>query len=69
MSKSFIDLPMLQKITSNEVQDIRNMFSLLCVDNSNRISQHLAIKLFRNLGNLSILFLIGSLPKYPNPNP
>lgn len=52
MSKnSSSDIPILQKIDSREVQDIRNMFNLLCVDSSNRISQHLASKLYRNLGN------------------
>lgn len=47
------DLPILQKISASEAQDIRNMFNLLCVNHSNRINQYLAIKLFRNLGLLS----------------
>jgi Ca2+-binding EF-hand superfamily protein len=44
------EIPILQRIDPREVQDIKNMFNLLCVDNSNRINQYLAIKLFRNLG-------------------
>jgi Ca2+-binding EF-hand superfamily protein len=44
------DIPTLQRITPREVQDIKNMFNLLCVDHSNRINQYLAVKLYRNLG-------------------
>jgi Ca2+-binding EF-hand superfamily protein len=44
------EIPILQRIDPREVQDIKNMFNLLCVDHSNRINQHLAIKLFRSLG-------------------
>jgi Ca2+-binding EF-hand superfamily protein len=44
------EIPLLQKITPREVQDIRNMFNLLCIGQSNRINQYLAVKLFRNLG-------------------
>lgn len=49
MSKGH-DLPHLQKIQPHEVNDIKNMFQLLCVNNSNRIQQYHAIKLFRQLG-------------------
>jgi hypothetical protein len=52
------EIPILQRIDPREVQDIKNMFNLLCVDHSNRINQHLAIKLFRSLGLALLMFVV-----------